>query len=159
MKLHSLLALALSAAALNAESMPARLVGYWTIKRILPTSNVSCWDQKQAEALLGTRIEYRRGSMRWSDKEIPILTVITRSVTANEFIQEGGHPPPTFKELGIRTPSITEIDLQHDDADVTGASTEVPGDTILIAGPNRIVVTACGVYYEAVRAASAKAHH
>ena len=58
-------------------------------------------------------------------------------------------------ELGIKAESVTEIDLQHEDADITGATTEVPGDTIVIAGPSRIIVSACGVYYEAVRAKAA----
>lgn len=151
MRFHLLLAFTLAAASLTAAPMPARLAGAWTITRILPTGNVSCWDEKQAQALLGTRLEYRTGSMRWRDHEVPLLDIIIRSITADEFIQEGGHPPPTFKELGIRAPNVTEVDLQHEDADITGASTEVPGDTILLAAPNRIVVTACGVYYEATR--------
>jgi hypothetical protein len=46
---------------------------------------------------------------------------------------------------------IREVDLQHEDADVTGATTEVPGDTVVLAGPGRIIVSACGVYYEATR--------
>jgi hypothetical protein len=36
---------------------------------------------------------------------------------------------------------------------VLPASTAVPGDSVLLVGPNRIVVSACGVYYEATRAA------
>jgi hypothetical protein len=62
-------------------------------------------------------------------------------------------------ELGIRTEQVTEIDLQHEDADITGATTEVPGDTVVIAGPGRIVVSACGVFYEAVRAVGKAAGH
>jgi hypothetical protein len=160
-KSRSILATVLCVCSLSiaAEPMPSRLVGTWKITRVLPTRNVSCWDEKQAQALLGTRLEYRKSSMRWHDHEIPVLDVIARSITADEFIREGGHPPPTFKELGIRTARVTEVDLQHDDADITGASTEVPGDTVLLAAPNRIVVTACGVYYEAVRAANIKARH
>jgi hypothetical protein len=38
--------------------------------------------------------------------------------------------------------------------DITGATTEVPGDSVLLAGPNRIVVSACGVYFEATRSAA-----
>jgi hypothetical protein len=161
MRFCSLLAFALGAASLSmgSEPMPARLAGAWTITHILPTRNTACWDQKHAEALLGTRLEYKTGSMRWSDQYVPLHDVIVRSVSDVEFRQEGGDLAPTFKELGIHAPRVTEIDLQHDDADITGATTEVPGDTILLVGSNRIVVTACGVYYEAIRAASAKPHH
>jgi hypothetical protein len=41
--------------------------------------------------------------------------------------------------------------MQHDDADITGSTTEVPGDSVLIVSPNHIVVSACGLYYEAAR--------
>ena len=57
-----------------------------------------------------------------------------------------------LSDLNITTAAgVTEVDLQHEDADITGATTEVPGDSILIAGRDRIVVSACGVYYEATR--------
>jgi len=42
--------------------------------------------------------------------------------------------------------------MQHEDADITGATTEVPGDSVLLAGPSRIIVSACGVFFEARRA-------
>jgi hypothetical protein len=49
---------------------------------------------------------------------------------------------------------VTEVDIQHEDSDVLPASTAVPGDSVLLAGPNRIVVSACGVYFEATRTAT-----
>jgi len=49
-----------------------------------------------------------------------------------------------------------EVDMQHEDADITGATTEVPGDSVLLAGPSRIIVSACGVFFEARRAALTK---
>ena len=45
------------------------------------------------------------------------------------------------------------MNLQHEDMDITGATTEVPGDSVLVAGQGRIVVSACGVYMEARRLA------
>ena len=54
---------------------------------------------------------------------------------------------------GIQAKSVTEVKLQHEDMDITSASTEVPGDSVLVASPNRIVVSAYGVYLEATRGA------
>ena len=84
---------------------------------------------------------------------MPLNDISIRTVTDDEFRKEnsGGDSPASFAQLGIRARSVLEVDLQHEDADITGATTEVPGDSVLLAGPNRIVVSACGVYFEATR--------
>ena len=76
-------------------------------------------------------------------------------MTDSDFRREnnGSTTPASFAQLGIRTREVLEVDLQHEDMDITGATTEVPGDSVLLAGPNRIVVSACGVYFEATRTA------
>ena len=78
---------------------------------------------------------------------------LTRTLSQRKFQAEYKVALP---ELGIVSPSVTEIDLQHEDADITGATTEVPGDTILVAGAGRIVVSACGVFYSAIRVGAAR---
>ncbi len=92
--------------------------------------------------------------MRWRGGSVPLLGITTRTVTAAEFREEnrGTRGPANFGQIGIQAPSVTEVDLQHEDMDITAASTEVPGDSVLLAAPNRIVLSACGVYLEAVRA-------
>jgi hypothetical protein len=94
--------------------------------------------------------------MRWQGGEVPVQDVVTRSVTAAEFLKENSNlgTPPGFAELGIRAQRVIEVDLQHEDADITGATTEVPGDSVLIVSPSRIVVSACGVFFEATRTGS-----
>ena len=157
MKARSLLAAAVCVVSLSiaAEPLPSRLAGTWKITRVLPTKNTPCWDASQAAPLVGSTLEYRDDAMRWRGGEVPLQGVGTRSVSAAEFRKENSSlgEAPAFAELGIHAQRITEVDLQHEDADITGSTTEVPGDSVLIAAPNRIVVSACGVFFEATRAA------
>ncbi len=91
--------------------------------------------------------------MRWKGGEVALQGVVVREVTAEEFREEnsGSGGAAEFSQLGIRAAALTEVDLQHEDADITGATTEVPGDSVLLAGPDRIVVSACRVFFEARR--------
>ncbi len=143
----------ISAVTLTAEQMPSRLQGSWRITKVLPTTNSACWGKQQAEPLLGSTLTYRDDSLRWRGGSVPLDDITTRSVTDDVFQKEnrGSESPASFAQLGIHSRAVTEVDLQHEDADITGATTEVPGDSVLLAGPNRIVVSACGVYFEATR--------
>ena len=145
----------LLSSALNAEPMPGRLQGSWHITRVLPTTNDTCWARQQAAPLLGSTLTYRDNSLRWRGGSVPLDDITTRMISDDDFRKEnGGHNvPANFAQLGIHTRSVLEVDLQHEDMDITGATTEVPGDSVLLAGPNRIVVSACGVYFEATRSA------
>ncbi len=153
--LAALAAPMLLATALSAESLPARLGGTWRITRVLPTTNNTCWGREQAEPLIGSTLTYRDDALRWRGGEVALEDVTTRKLTAAEFSKEnsGSTTPASFVQLGIHAPSVMEVDLQHEDMDITGATTEVPGDSVLLAGPNRIVVSACGVFFEATRTA------
>ena len=141
---------------LAAEPLPTQLAGTWRIARVLPTSNASCWDKHQAAPLVGSTLTYRRGAMRWRGGEVPLEGITTRTLTDAQFRREnsGSAGAASFSQLGIHAPSVLEVDLQHEDMDITGATTEVPGDSVLLAAPNRIVVSACGVYFEATRGAA-----
>lgn len=151
----ALLSFALFSTTLPAESLPGRLQGTWRITRVLPTTNIMCWDSKQAQPLIGSTLTYRESALRWRGGEVPLADVTTRKITADEFSREnrGAESSASFRQLGIQAASVLEVDLQHEDMDITGATTEVPGDSVLLAGANRIVVSACGVFFEATRAA------
>ena len=150
----TLCTLVLTVATVAAEPLPGRLGGTWRITRVLPTTNSACWDKAQAAPLLGSTLTYRDDSLRWRGGSVPLEDITTRMVTDAEFRHENsGETPASFAQLGIRSRSVLEVDLQHEDADITGATTEVPGDSVLLAGPNRIVVSACGIYFEATRSA------
>ena len=139
----------------HAQAMPAAVRGSWKISRILPVQSAACWDAIRAKSLLGTTLTYGAHTLDWQGGREPISEALTRSLSSKQFQDEPGAQGkvrnPDLKQLGIAAARVVEIDLQHEDADVTGATTEVPGDTILLAGPGRIVVSACGVYYAAVR--------
>ncbi len=84
----------------------------------------------------------------------PLTGVTTRAVTSDDIAREtpGGETPSLkLGDLGIHAKGATEVNMQHEDADITGSTTEVPGDSVLLAGPGRIIVSACGVYMEAHR--------
>ncbi len=134
-----------------AAQVPSSLVGKWRVQRILPTERVGCWDAERARTLVGSELTYQAHAMTWQGGEVPLhgIRAVVRTLTRKEFANEYG---VGLEALGIKTASVQEVDLQHEDADVTGATTEVPGDTVVLAGPGRIVVSACGVFYEAVRA-------
>ena len=139
---------------LAAESLPSRLQGTWRITHVLPTTNNACWGRTEAQPLLGSTLTYSDEALHWRGGSVPLEDIITRTVTDADFRKEnGGEQPASFAQLGIHAHSVLEVDLQHEDADITGATTEVPGDSVLLAGPNRIVVSACGVYFEATRSA------
>jgi hypothetical protein len=137
-------------------TLPRSLAGTWRITRVLPTTNTGCWTRQQAQPLLGTTLTYRSDLLRWHGGQIEVTDVSLREITDQEFRQEnaGAESPATFAQLGIHSNKVTEVDMQHEDSDVLPASTAVPGDSVLLAGPNRIVVSACGIYFEATRAAS-----
>jgi hypothetical protein len=145
--------LAAKGAGNGGDTLPSGLAGTWRIVRILPTTNTTCWSREQAQPLVGTKLTYRENAMRWNGGEVALEGVATRSVTAAEFSKEnsGTAAPASFGQLGIKAQRVLEVDLQHEDADITTATTEVPGDSVLMAAPGRIVVSACGVYYEATR--------
>ena len=143
------LLLACCATAAHAQTMPAAVTGTWKIVKILPTRNPQCWDADRAKTLLGTTLRYAPGKLTWQGGDYAIAEALTRTLSLRKFQDEY---KIDLAELGVRTPSVQEIDLQHEDADITGATTEVPGDTVLLAGPGRIVVSACGVFYSAIRA-------
>ena len=152
-RLASLAVPVLFALVVSAEPLPGRLQGTWRITRVLPTTNNACWGKEQAAPLVGSTLTYRDDTLRWRGGAVPLEDITTRTVTDLQFRKEnGGETPASFAQLGIRAHAVLEVDLQHEDADITGATTEVPGDSVLLAGSNRIVVSACGVYFEATRA-------
>ena len=143
----ALLLLAFAAAA-SPQAMPASLLGRWRIERVLPTHNVACWDEARARTLLGTSLRFEPGRLRGAAGETTVTETLSRTLSRRKFQEEYKVDLP---ELTVRAETVTELDLQHEDADYTGATTEVPGDTVVLAGPGRIVVSACGVFYLAVR--------
>ena len=142
----------------SAQPLPPQLAGSWKITRVLPTRNTACWSAEQAQPLVGSTLSYSGTAMRWRGGEVPVQDIVLRVVTGAQFRKEnsGSDGAADFSQLGIRSGQVVEVDMQHEDADITGATTEVPGDSVLLAGPSRIIVSACGVFFEARRAGLTK---
>ena len=148
----------LATGAMAQERLPQQVAGTWKITRVLPArSGAACWSEKEVQPLVGSLLEYSQHTMRWQGGAIPLHGVTTRAVSSADLAEEApataGRAALTLADLGIQARGVTEVNLQHEDADITGSTTEVPGDSILVAGPGRIIVSACGVYLEARRLA------
>ena len=124
--------------------------------RLLPTTNRGCWTAERARFLVGTTLTYSAKSMHWQGGDVPLIDVNTRTITSDDLQHEfdGDPKPADFAQLQIKQPSVLEVNLQHEDADITGGSTEVPGDSVLLVAPTRLLGSACGVYFEATRVPS-----
>ena len=138
------------------ERLPQQVAGTWRITRVLPVqTGRACWTEREAQRLVGSTLDYTQRSMRWQGGTVALNGITTRGVSSADLAAEApaaeGRAPLTLTDLGIQAKGVTEVNLQHEDMDITGATTEVPGDSVLVAGPGRIVVSACGVYLEARR--------
>lgn len=149
--------LVIASASTLADTLPPQLQGTWRIARLIPTTNTGCWNQDRAKFLLGTSLVYTQKSMRWQGGEVPLTGIVTRTINEDDLKAEfdGDPKPADFAQLQIKQPSVLEVDFQHEDQDITGGSTEVPGDSILLVARDRILGSACGVYFEAQRASGA----
>lgn len=158
MKRHWMVAAALCVVSLSlsAEPLPAGLAGSWRVTRVLSSGDQACWSSAQAQALVGSTLSYRSSAIRWRGSDVAVEGILTRTVTAAQFRKDNATfgAAPEFVKLGIHSARVTEVDLQHEDMDITGATTEVPGDSVLMVAPNRIVISACGVFFEATKSAA-----
>ncbi|MEO5926193.1 MAG: hypothetical protein ABIR70_20395 [Bryobacteraceae bacterium] len=139
-----------------AEPIPSILWGTWTVKKIVPTRTIFCWDDKEAKALLGTQLQYSAKEFRWRRTALqdPVAEVTT--VTAEQFHDENSgrgalSSQVTFEQLGIREPQALQVKIAHPDANITAGTTEIPGDVLLVKSQNTIIFAVCGIYFEATR--------
>jgi hypothetical protein len=149
----TLLCLVITAAA---QEIPKELLGKWQITRILPTSGLSCWGDEEAQAIVGTEIEYGPSTLRWKDLITRYSGVSVRQISAQQFHDENSgqgrnSSQITFAQLGIEKAKTIQIDIKHPAGDVTGATTEIPGDSVLLKDQNTIVFSVCGISFAAER--------
>jgi hypothetical protein len=138
------------------HEIPLSLRGDWVITRIIPTRTISCWDQREARGLLGTRIVYSADSFEWEDHGMQHSTATIRIWAKDDFLHEycGGGPRDScvdFGQLGIHADRATVLTIQHPAASITGATTEIPGDWVLLKNPDTIIVSVCNLYFDAHR--------
>ncbi len=140
----------------TAQAIPEQLRGKWIVERVLPTSTISCWGNRESKQLIGTEIQYSADSFQWKNMVTahPDVTVVIVSASQFQSEHSGGGASGSkvsFRQLGIRAAVATQIILGHPDASITGATTEIPGDTLLMKNQDAIIFSVCNVYFEARR--------
>lgn len=151
----ALLLLAAQAAAPVSHEIPAALRGEWVITRLIPTRTISCWGDREARGLIGTRIIYSPDSFAWKGHVIDHAKLTTRRWTAQSFFHEYcGGPADScvdFGQLGVHANTAVVLTIQHPHANITGATAEIPGDWVLFKDKTTIVISVCNLYFEAHR--------
>jgi hypothetical protein len=139
------------------RKIPQELLGKWIIRKVLPTNMTSCLDGKQAQSLVGTEIEYRSDSFRWKTTNVQSSGCSTNMIGAQEFAQDisGNASHIDFSQLGIAASAIKQITIDHPDVKIAelslNGSAAVPGESVLVEGPNTIIFAVCNTYFEARR--------
>ena len=139
-----------------AHEIPQQLRGEWTVTHLIPTRTISCWGQREAKHLLGSTVHYATDSFWWKKHKVMHAAVDTENVTAFQFRvnYSGGGAADSeidFNQLGIRATSATIVKIRHEAANITGGTTEIPGDWVLLKDKNTIVLSVCNLYFEAHR--------
>ena len=62
----------------------------------------------------------------------------------------------SFHQLGIAAKSAREISIHHAPANISGATVEIPGDSVLVKDSDTIVFSVCNIYFEAKRVHDSK---
>ena len=137
--------------------IPQELLGKWIIRKVLPTDTTSCLDSKQAQSLVGTEVEYRADSFRWKTTNVRSSASSTNMIGAQEFAQDisGSGSHIDFNQLGIASSAVEQITIDHPDVKISelsqNGSAAVPGESVLVVGPNTIIVEVCNTYFEGRR--------
>jgi hypothetical protein len=139
------------------SKIPQELLGKWVIRKVLPTDSIGCLDSKQAQTLVGTEVEYRADSFRWKTTNVQSSGSSTNLIGAQEFAQgnSGSGSRVGFNQLGIATSAVEQITINHPDVKIAelsqSGSAAVPGESVLVEGPNTIILEVCNTYFEARR--------
>jgi hypothetical protein len=150
-----------AAATASAQTVPKEVWGKWVIRREVPTRTISCWGEPEARKIIGTEIEYSEKIFRWNSIVTNDPVAESNVITAQQFHDDnsGGSANSSqvdFQQLGIKQARTTEIKIHHADARLSAATTEIPGDDILMKDANTIAFSICNIFFEAKRAPSGK---
>lgn len=142
--------------ALSSGSVPRELRGKWKVIKELDTRTISCWGEEDAKRVLGTTIEYSSDQINWRGLRTKALGAEIKTITAEQFHDQnsGGGANDSqidFGQLGINQSKAVQIAIHHADAEITGATTEFPGDRVLMKRATVIIFSVCNLYFEARR--------
>ncbi|AWO78856.1 MULTISPECIES: hypothetical protein [Serratia] len=137
--------------------IPKQLLGNWRVSKIVPTQTTGCWDQQQAQSLIGGKISYKADAFSWNDTALKSEGATVSTVEAQEFVEDnaGSSSYIDFPMLGISTPSVERVAIQHADTVIKGITDQgtdgVPGDNVLVKDANTLILSLCNVWFEAQR--------
>jgi uncharacterized protein YecT (DUF1311 family) len=139
------------------SKIPQELLGKWIVRKVVVTDTVGCLDSKQTQALLGAEIEYRTDSFRWKTTNVQSSGSSTNLIGAQEFAQgnSGSGSHLDFNQLGIAASAVEQVTINHPNVKLAelsqSGSAAVPGESVLVEGPNTIIFDVCNTYFEARR--------
>jgi hypothetical protein len=136
-----------------------RRLGHSIVAPQLPAAKTSCGGEAEAQKLIGSELAYSAQSFRWRNIRTRNPSATARTLTARQFYDEnsgGGcnSSQVTFAQLGIKTDQVFELKISHPDASITGATSEIPGDSVLSRDKNTLIFSVCDIYFEAKRHAA-----
>lgn len=146
-----------SAAPADLSPIPKDLLGNWRVSKIVPTQTAGCWDQQQAQSLIGGTINYSADGLSWNGTVLRSEGAAISTVNAQEFVKDnsGSSSYLDFATLGLSTPSVLRVAFQHPDAFIKGITDQgsdgVPGDNVLIKDHNTLILSLCNVWFEVQR--------
>jgi hypothetical protein len=127
----------------------ARIVsGTWVLKSIYPTQNVQGPSGSEQRKLLGSDIVFKAHSLEACGQSVPITSVETKQIGPSDFSAD---TRATFTEVGIETPTVTEIVINDRESGTCFGAFPLPGQIIYIKGKNELLIDFEGVFYRAVR--------
>jgi hypothetical protein len=124
------------------------LSGTWVLKSIYPTQNVEGPSRSQQRSLLGSSIILKTHSLEACGESIPITSVKTSEIGPSDFLE---HTRGRFIEIGIETPTVTEIVINNRESGTCLGAFPLPGQVIYIKGKNELLIYFEGVFYRAMR--------
>ncbi len=142
------LLLSLTAASLMASSLAASpelaLVGDWRISRELVAGNTAALTPDEIESLLGAEAHYTDRSAEFAGVRCERPVFDSYHETSDNLHQLF---ELRFEDLGLSGPDVLAIDINCMEPDVEFLA----GNTVLVAGPNRLVTVVDGVWFELTR--------
>jgi hypothetical protein len=122
------------------------------VRKHIQTEGVTCWDEKQARAIVGTMLDYEPDGFRWNGKYMRNLGTKVHEINANDIAL---YNRVTLSQLGIPSPMVKEIEIQHPDAQVFDKTSDccsaVPGEAVIMKSSSVLIFSLYGVFYEASR--------
>jgi hypothetical protein len=122
--------------------------GIWVIKSIYPTQNIEGPNPSQQKKLVGTQIVLNVQTLKACGQSVPISSVHVRQINADDFLS---NTRVRFNEVGIDTPTITEIVINNREAGSCFGAFPLPGQDLYVKSKNEVLVAFEGVFYRAVR--------